>query len=708
MKYRILIVLLLLIVPIYTNAKDISVSSNTEKFSNFNFHLKVGKKIQGSIIVRNDGEKDLNVEMFFEQKNISKNSFSDMIFIVGEIPKKYKNELEKKENNIIELCESYDSDKDLADWCNGTKRPKIKVESKKEKKIEYLLSFSDDIKEKTENILQVYSKNIKYNKEGVEEVSEEDYVEKSSVKMVFDPIIDRNVNLKIETLSLVRSLDTFDFIGWAKNGFKETYDAKITIVNNSKNQKELEIPFVVDLVSEPLKFTDKSVISKNGNIKADVSIEKDFEKIKVPRFGVVLIGVDIKYRNNGEDKIFSTEQVRIFIFPLKELISVFSIITLIWFLRIFWRKGKKFIRNGKKKHVKIDEVRSLDESLLENHEKNKINDNLSDDIKNSNFLKTFSTTLSSDNIDIEWMKKEDGYDESLKKQEKKLNRSIILIAFVLIVIIVIFAFISLRGESKKINLESHEDVSIEDLITKDVEVKKETFQELIDNEMEEGVNINKKEEIKEDNIIKKIDNGDIRVQVLNGGSPAGTAGKTVDYLDEKGYKVNRADNAENNALGITVHFSGNNKSRAEQVLESVMKFRQGYKGKIKSSKNLIEKYNVDVVVVLGSLNDKVLNKVEVNSSKKEGRRIEILDGGNASENIDKISNILKNESYEINSQKKSNNNYKVTTIYFKSGDEKNANKIHKLIEKSVDRIIKEEFDELVDEYNSDIVIVVSK
>lgn len=708
MRYKVLIVFFLLIFPIFTNAKDVNVFSDTEKFSNFYFHLKAGEKAQGSILIKNDGEKDLSVEIFFNEKDISENVFSEMKFIADEIPEKYREELEKKENNIIDLCKHYDSDLELNNWCNGVKHPKILLKSKKEKRIDYIISFSDKINKKTENNLQVYSKKVNLSKEGTDEVGEEEYIEKSSIKMVFDPVIDRSVNLKIKTFSLLRNLNTFDFINWIKNGFKETYNAEIIVSNNSENQKDDKIPFTIDLVVQSLKFTNEFKISKNGDIEKNGLKEQDFEGIEVPRFGTVLIGANVKYKNNGKEKIFSTEQVRIFLFPLKELISVSSIIILIWFSRVFWRNRKKFIKHGDKKHEKIDNTVVTEKNLLENYKKNKVNDNVSIEIEKTNFSKISSATLSSENIDIEWMKGGDGYDESLKKQEKKLNRGIALILFMLIVIILFFIFISFKSEPKKINLNNDKDVSIEDLITKDIIAEEEISQELIDDKVDGSIDIEEKEKKEEKNVTKKIDNSDILIQVLNGGSPDGSAGKAVDYLDKKGYKVNKADNAENEILDIVVYFSGDSNSRAKQVLESIIQFRQGYEGKVKYSKELIEKYNTDVVVVLGTPNDKILNKVKINSIKKNSKKIEILDGGEAFENINKISDILKKESYEVNFQKKSNNKYKITTIYFKSGDENTANKIHKMIEGSVDMVIKEEYSKLVNKYNSDIVIVVSK
>lgn len=697
MFYRILIVIVLLIVPVFANAKDISVFSDTKMFSNFIFNVKPDKKVHGSIIVKNEGKKDLNVKLSIDNLKEKTNAFSEIIFISDKVPEKYKEELQNKDNDLIKLCEDYNSDSDINQWCKGSKNPNFKIKADSEKKIDYIINFPREITNKTESTLNVFAKEIVDEETENDKKTQEIYTEKSSVKLTFNPIIERKINLKIDTLFLSRNLGTFDFVKWARQGFRETYNANITISNNSKNQKEEKIPFAIDLIIHPLKFNKEYKISKKGDIEKNVVKEQNFNDVAVPRFGSVLISAKIKYEDNGEEKVFITEPARIFIFPSREIICGVGILIFVWFLKLVWKNIK--IKQEKKHKKKEVNKKNIDNITKESNNVGLKNNILKTQTEKVNKLSNSMCDLSTDDIDIEWMNDSGEYNESLKKQEKKLNRNISIVFFVLLIFLFVFMLIAFKGEPKKLNLKE-EDASIVDLITQTDE----------NNDDINNVNKEQSENVKEDDkseIIKKIDNDEILIQVLNGGSPAGEAGKTVEILKKKGYKTNKADNAKENISGIIAYFNKNNKNKAEQVLDSVLEFKQGYKGKTELSEKIVKRYDgVDVVLVLGN-NDKKMDKVNISKSETKPK-IEILDGGGASENVKKIESLLKNGQYEIEASKKSSNTYSKTTIYFKSNNASIANKIHRIIEKTVDKVIREEADSLVNKYDSDIVIVVSK
>ncbi len=96
---------------------------------------------------------------------------------------------------------------------------------------------------------------------------------------------------------------------------------------------------------------------------------------------------------------------------------------------------------------------------------------------------------------------------------------------------------------------------------------------------------------------KVIAPADVSVKVLNGGAPAGSAGKIKDLLKTKGYAKTEAANANlSSYAGITIYYQAEFKSEAEKIKEAlssqykVIEIKEGTNAKEPSG---------DVVVILG-------------------------------------------------------------------------------------------------------------
>ncbi len=689
MYYKILLVFLLLITPFVTNAKDISVLSGEVESKNFDFELTPGIWKQKSIIIKNDGEKNLEVDISTKEDDIL-----NLIFITQKIPERYKEELKNKNNDIKNLCDEYSSDIDLSKWCTGETHPKITLKPKSQKTIQLLMRLPKNSKNTLEKDLNILAGEI------VSKNNEELYNEKTSVKLHIKPVLEREVNLKINNLFLQKNLSTFDFLKWAKQGFKETYNINVTVLNTSKNQEKAKIPFETKLITHVVKSEKEFEFSKKDEIKQNTTKEVNFENVEVPWFGAVIVTTEIIYKDKGVEKNYKTKPVRIFIFPIREVIGLFVFLIITSFFGFFWKKRRMLI-GKEKKHEKItNEEKSETKSEYKDQEIKINNNNMKKKYNNADLLKTNPDLLHNEEIDVEWLKDEEKYEDSSKKQAKKINRNILVIGSIIIFLILSVLFVvSSNKEPKKLNLR---DTSIDDLIEKK---KYNGEDDITDNHKADGENENNESNSKKE-IVKSIKNSEISIQILNGGAETGMAGQTTNKLKQEGYKTNDATNAKQNIEDLVVYYPKDNKNKAKQVLKSVLKFFDDYNGKLEESNEIPKQYGADTVIVLGKKQQKISKNTNSNSIEKVGG-VQILDGGSASHNIEEITKLLNSE-FKLKSVKKSKNTYKTTTIYFAKGKNTQADKIHRIIEKTVGKVIKEEADKLVGKYNSDIVIVVSK
>ena len=220
-------------------------------------------------------------------------------------------------------------------------------------------------------------------------------------------------------------------------------------------------------------------------------------------------------------------------------------------------------------------------------------------------------------IDITWMQDdEETYSEEIQLQRKKINIWFIVIS---ILLIIISGSVVWWGVTWFLKQNNNKNVSVQTLIKKNNDVKKNKTKEIVlDNN--ESTDKNKKEDesiateggkdISEiENVNKKEDNNGneqqnevatekITVQILNAGAKVGTAGEVTKIFAEKGYKTNTARNAKNDYKGVVIYYSEDNKNNLDIVAKNVAK-KYGTQ-KYEKSDEVAKKYEADFVVVLGS------------------------------------------------------------------------------------------------------------
>lgn len=216
-------------------------------------------------------------------------------------------------------------------------------------------------------------------------------------------------------------------------------------------------------------------------------------------------------------------------------------------------------------------------------------------------------------IDIEWMRDDEiAYMEEMEVQEKKTSRKFIIVIVLAVITGGILIWYGVMWFMQRGDVES---VSVDTLINEQVageqqqDLAVESDSEQIDVASDEDKG-DKDEEATEsdedaDNEDKSSDqendvsaNEDVSVQVLNAGAAAGAAGSVSDAIGEVGFKMETAQNAQNDYENVVIYYKSGFEASANAVASEVDE-KYGEQ-KIEESDDVTKTYDVDVVVVLGA------------------------------------------------------------------------------------------------------------
>jgi LysM repeat protein len=214
-----------------------------------------------------------------------------------------------------------------------------------------------------------------------------------------------------------------------------------------------------------------------------------------------------------------------------------------------------------------------------------------------NMLKKPSSEPTTRAIDIEWMRDDEvAYLEEMEVQEKKTNRALIVVFAIIIAIIVALAWWGITWLSKKTEKNN---VSVDTLIE---ERAQEFEQNELDSDLESGEKntdipeqTNEEAEQPEKEEIAK---SEVTIQVLNAGAPSGSANSVTKEFEDLGYKIKEAQNAQNAHTNIVIYHGTGNKELADMVVEDIDE-KYGTQS-IEESQEVVQKYDVDIVIALGS------------------------------------------------------------------------------------------------------------
>jgi hypothetical protein len=97
----------------------------------------------------------------------------------------------------------------------------------------------------------------------------------------------------------------------------------------------------------------------------------------------------------------------------------------------------------------------------------------------------------------------------------------------------------------------------------------------------------------------EIKPGEINIKVLNLGAPAGSAGKTKDFLVSKNYTKTEAGNGEaENVKGATIYYKDESYKKEAEIIQKLLKDDQKITTQVKTAETSQEKSG-DIVIILG-------------------------------------------------------------------------------------------------------------
>ncbi len=233
-----------------------------------------------------------------------------------------------------------------------------------------------------------------------------------------------------------------------------------------------------------------------------------------------------------------------------------------------------------------------------------------------NMLHKPSAEPTTQSIDIEWMQDDEAtYSEEIQLQRKKINTRFIIISVLIIVVVGVIVW---RGTTWFLKQKSDKNVSVQTLIEKNENVKKDEVKKDVSNDknketneelaMEGGEDLSQEKNNKEESSQKKeeekqqnekdVSAGETTVQVLNAGAQIGAASDVTKVFNKSGYKTSTARNAKNDYKGVVIYYSSDKKDNVDIIAKEVPQ-KYGTQ-KHEESDEVTKKYGADFVVVLGS------------------------------------------------------------------------------------------------------------
>ena len=151
-----------------------------------------------------------------------------------------------------------------------------------------------------------------------------------------------------------------------------------------------------------------------------------------------------------------------------------------------------------------------------------------------------------------------------------------------------------ENENTKNNGEQQDDEMSSESDEAESEAKTDVIEEVDSQENDSNDSNDGSSDVSEDGTVKP---SEISVQVLNGGAKPGIAGDLTNLLKNKLYKTKSAINAKNNVEGVVVYYKSGLDKEIGELSKSIPQVYGATK--LEESDEVVKKYGVDVIIVVG-------------------------------------------------------------------------------------------------------------
>lgn len=310
--------------------QKIEIESGTNKFKDLVFAVPSGSQHTGELVVHNKGNEDVDVVLFIapdkeaslvESMKAKKGNdlFFKTLFYFDAPPEKYKELLKNNNGEITALCDKYEDsdDKALKKWCEGDRSTTMTIGAGESKRVPFTVNISSD-----SNNHQAYVTAVLEDKYDDKVLAQEKLTYKIPVKELE---IDK---VKFESFSFKRSFSLMNVFSWWKAGKREEHVAEFVVSNNDSLDVNHEVFIKMGSGEEniyKLNVTTDSGKTETYNIN-----------VPMPWFGKVEIVGGIRVGEGEKVHEFTSEKIKYFIIPVREIILVLLVMT--GLLILMWKK----------------------------------------------------------------------------------------------------------------------------------------------------------------------------------------------------------------------------------------------------------------------------------------------------------------------------------------------------------------------------------
>lgn len=337
---RILLIIFLLL-PIMVFAQqnaDLSVSIDSDTFSDLFFEVPQGSVHNIGIVVENVSDKKQEGRIFVRSANDTQDTESlvdQTRFFDGSLPQDFQNLIENNDHNVSVFCSKADIDEDVQKWCGGLREMTFVLNPKESLRIPVIIAFSSQEKDHRAYLV-------------IEQKSDDgvNYQVIAQREMIYHMPGKESILLDLTDFGLEKVFSPFNLGAFFAAGTKEQHQAHFGVKNIGAEAANFTYYANVRSiwVNESVNFEESDRIVKDQELSEKLILT-------VPRFGKVSITGGLKYIDeNGIMQETVSDPVELFVWPATLLILLlvgicFCIISVLLYTYIrknmFGRKKKK-------------------------------------------------------------------------------------------------------------------------------------------------------------------------------------------------------------------------------------------------------------------------------------------------------------------------------------------------------------------------------
>ncbi len=229
------------------------------------------------------------------------------------VPEDYSEDF-AKDNNIEALCKKRDDSEDLDAWCDGVAQLEISLEEASDAgkiRVPYTVRIPAD----ATSAAAFFTLSNSAQGDTTDSTL-------SSAALLYKPPQKKIFAADIHELKLRRSLSAYNFVGWMRNGFQESYDVDVTIASRGTEK----IPYTITIVREVDDRADLENSAKNEIASGEKMNQEFFPGIAVPRIGSAAFYARLTYETPDGEKSVVTDKATVSLLPIKEVLSVIGLL----------------------------------------------------------------------------------------------------------------------------------------------------------------------------------------------------------------------------------------------------------------------------------------------------------------------------------------------------------------------------------------------